>query len=248
MHTGYAWHGKEREEFYRLHSLWCIHLYEYEATLLIEDQAYPLHPGSITLLPPQTSMQYCFKGYHPHTFVHFTLDGYDAAHAPAPLWLPARCLSDETRGYFGQVTNAWLVEKARAVALLWVLLWRVAAEAQAARSSPPEYPALSKALDFMERNLSSPLQVGEVAEHCELSLQRLNHHARQHYGCSLGVFLRRRKMERARHLLEQSDLAVKVVAAEVGMPDLHQFNKFFKHYAGMAPSAYRAKKKGAAEK
>jgi len=46
-------------------------------------------------------------------------------------------------------------------------------------------------------------------------------------------------MERALHLLKHTTMAVKTIAAEVGLPDLHFFNKTIRAATGLGPREYR---------
>jgi transcriptional regulator GlxA family with amidase domain len=46
-------------------------------------------------------------------------------------------------------------------------------------------------------------------------------------------------VERARHLLLNSTLPIKVIAREVGIPDPHLFNKIIRRELGKAPREVR---------
>jgi transcriptional regulator GlxA family with amidase domain len=50
----------------------------------------------------------------------------------------------------------------------------------------------------------------------------------------------RRRMERARHLLQFSNMPVKEIAVQVGMPDLQHFNKAVRRHLGGAPTKVRS--------
>jgi AraC-like DNA-binding protein len=52
-------------------------------------------------------------------------------------------------------------------------------------------------------------------------------------------YVRRRRVERARHLLLHSGLSIKQVACEVGLPDLQLFNKTIRRAYGVAPRSLR---------
>jgi transcriptional regulator GlxA family with amidase domain len=51
--------------------------------------------------------------------------------------------------------------------------------------------------------------------------------------------LLRRRATRAQHLLLTTNLPVKVIAAEVGVPDLQEFNKLIRRHCGHSPRAVR---------
>ena len=52
-------------------------------------------------------------------------------------------------------------------------------------------------------------------------------------------YIRQRRVERALHLLAHTTLTVKTIAGEVGLPDLHFFNKTIRAAAGLSPREYR---------
>jgi transcriptional regulator GlxA family with amidase domain len=62
---------------------------------------------------------------------------------------------------------------------------------------------------------------------------------RQDTGHTVVGYVRRRRMERARHLLIASTLAIPAVAATVGIPDLQAFNKTCRKELGASPRAVR---------
>jgi transcriptional regulator GlxA family with amidase domain len=54
-------------------------------------------------------------------------------------------------------------------------------------------------------------------------------------------YIQERRMQMAQYLLKHSTLPIKSIAAEVGMPDLHQFNKTFRRILKEAPTGMRRK-------
>jgi len=57
--------------------------------------------------------------------------------------------------------------------------------------------------------------------------------------------VRKCRLERAVHLLLYSDMPVKQVACDVGIPDLQLFNKTIRRTFGLAPRVLRARGPGA---
>ena len=52
--------------------------------------------------------------------------------------------------------------------------------------------------------------------------------------------LRARRMARAAHLLRESTMSIRAIAASVGIPDLQAFNKSCRASAGLSPRQIRA--------
>jgi AraC-like DNA-binding protein len=99
--------------------------------------------------------------------------------------------------------------------------------------------ALLRARALIEERLSSPLSVPELAAEVGLSQNYLARLFRRDSGMTLQGYLNSRRMEEARHLLENTDLPVKSVAARVGYSDAQYFNKQFRRSSGLSPTAYR---------
>ena len=72
-----------------------------------------------------------------------------------------------------------------------------------------------------------------------LSLGRLNYLFNQAYGWSAHAHWEKRRVNRARLALEQPDVRVKEVAAQLGFLQLSHFSAWFKRNTGASPRAYR---------
>jgi len=121
--------------------------------------------------------------------------------------------------------------------------------------------ALGKALQAVGRSVALPGEVdARIAKACQvidsvpvgdpfpertltrttgLSLGRLNKLFNQTYGWSVHAHWEKRRLNRARLALEQPDVRVKEVAAQLGFLQLSHFSAWFKRSAGASPRAYR---------
>lgn len=61
-----------------------------------------------------------------------------------------------------------------------------------------------------------------------------------HTGQTVIGYVRARRAQRARHLLRRSTLPIKTIAAQVGVPNLGQFNHLMRAQCGQSPRAIRA--------
>jgi len=59
------------------------------------------------------------------------------------------------------------------------------------------------------------------------------------YGVTISAYIRQRRAERARHLLLHSTLPIKAIAAQVGIADLHLFNKTIRRVLHDSPRRVR---------
>ena len=62
---------------------------------------------------------------------------------------------------------------------------------------------------------------------------------RLHTGATFHQYVLWARLHVASHLLRRSDLAVKVIGAQVGYPDVHHFTRVFSRHVGCPPAAYR---------
>ena len=60
-------------------------------------------------------------------------------------------------------------------------------------------------------------------------------------GMSLRQYLVTVRLERAKELLADNRLSITAVAHDVGFGDLPRFDKLFRRYTGLTPSAFRTR-------
>jgi transcriptional regulator GlxA family with amidase domain len=96
-------------------------------------------------------------------------------------------------------------------------------------------------IDDMLRNINRPLVVSDMARRVNLSRSRLTHLFRSEVGCSPGRYLREARLDRARHLVEESSLSIKEIMARVGFNDPSHFTRDFSRRHGASPRRIRAR-------
>jgi len=235
---------------YRM-KVWSLHLYRYAAEQIVDGVTVPIRPGYAGITPPDKKLQYRFTGPSMHGSAHFMAPvPKGAARQSLPVM---QDLGDEFEGAYAELEEAvgcFANEPARARAILWHLLWRLARphedepEAHAADDGAPAsdmHPAIRAALAHIELHLSGQLAPADVVAHASVSHNHLNRLFDSTLGESIGAYITRRRVERARHLLVNSTIPIKAVAIEVGIPDPHLFNKTVRKVLGESPSAVRAR-------
>jgi transcriptional regulator GlxA family with amidase domain len=100
-------------------------------------------------------------------------------------------------------------------------------------------PIVRMAIDFMKANLHRRISLAELADAAHLSPSHLSHLFKTQTGFSPGEYLRRLRMEKARHLLATSQLRIKEIMAMAGYNSKSHFGRHFKRSFGVAPSEYR---------
>lgn len=85
----------------------------------------------------------------------------------------------------------------------------------------------------------SDLKVPEIAKHLHIDRTHLFRLFKESVGMAPQQYLASVRMEKARRLLQDTDMSVQAVAASVGYEDALHFSKTFKKVQGITPSGYR---------
>lgn len=247
---GRATHGVRRlVDDFRLPDLWSLHLYGYTAELEVDDRPYAITPGSVSLVPPGSRIRYRYEGPSTHLYAHLRVPGPARAGSDATDRWPLRVIM-----YPGSELTAItdLMESAiysaatrpeRTRADIWSTLLRLAAQDlardRATRRRGPREEHLTRALAYIERNLSESLSVPDIAAAVGVSHNHLPRLLSAAEGLTVVGYVRRRRIEHARQLLVHTTMSVAAVAAAVGIPDLQAFNKTCRAVTGQSPRALR---------
>lgn len=89
------------------------------------------------------------------------------------------------------------------------------------------------------RHLGRPLPLRELAETEAMSVRTFTRRFREEVGVSPQQWLTAQRVERARHLLESSDLPVDRIAADAGFGSASTLRMHLQAALGVSPSAYR---------
>ncbi|MFI1963264.1 helix-turn-helix domain-containing protein [Streptomyces pathocidini] len=238
VNSGASVHGTAalRERFL-LPDLWQLHLYGYEAELTVDGVVHALRPGCVSLIPPGAKVQYVYRGPSEHLYAHLRLGGRGPARS-VPVVQDAGADTPVLSGLMLQAIAAAPHTPARSSAEVWAVLWRVAQLAERVAAGQRQN-AVATAIAYIESHLASALTVPEVARAAGVSHNHLTRLFRAETGSTVVAHIRRRRMERARHLLRESTMSIPAVAASVGIGDLQAFNKTCRRELGASPRAVR---------
>ncbi|GHC60624.1 GlxA family transcriptional regulator [Streptomyces flavofungini] len=87
--------------------------------------------------------------------------------------------------------------------------------------------------------LHEPIQLRDMAEQEAMSVRTFTRRFREEVGVSPGQWLTRQRVERARHLLESSELSVDQVARDAGFGTAQSMRQHLQAALGVTPTAYR---------
>jgi AraC-like DNA-binding protein len=99
---------------------------------------------------------------------------------------------------------------------------------------------LTGVCEYIERHLADPLTVPRLARLARLSPFYFIRAFRLETGRTPHQYVRIRRIDRAKHLLETTPLSVTEVCEAVGFQSLGSFSSLFRRVTGETPLAYRA--------
>jgi AraC family transcriptional regulator len=241
-----AVHGRVPVERYFSRGVWCLVAYHYHAELIINGRSQFIKPGRVHLIPPDSQLEFHFRGPSRHTYANFFLPK-QKPNLAIPMTTDLGVDFSEFSLRLSEMTR-WSLpgRQLRADARLADLLWQIVDFHRALPASgSSRHPAAEAAIEFIEEHLAEPLTVLAIARRTGIShnhLIRLFHAA---LGKTVVAYVRSRRALRARHLLEQTTLPMKSIARSVGVADAHSLNKLVRRELGVAPSQVRRRSSGA---
>ncbi|MCT7661851.1 GlxA family transcriptional regulator [Mycobacterium deserti] len=131
---------------------------------------------------------------------------------------------------------------ARTARRLVVPAWRNGGQSQYVEHLDPVDTSntLQSTIEWMEANLSSPLNLKAIAEQASMSVRSLNRQFRIHVGTTPHQLLLQMRVDRARRLLESTRLPLDRVAEESGFGSQPSLRYHFSRAVGAAPQNYRS--------
>ena len=94
-------------------------------------------------------------------------------------------------------------------------------------------------INYVDQHLMENLSIPQIAEHLLISSSYLSTLFSKETGMSLSNYIRERKLEAARALLQHSDYTCSEIAEYFGFSSSAHFSKAFREYTGYTPTAYR---------
>jgi AraC-like DNA-binding protein/ligand-binding sensor protein len=107
--------------------------------------------------------------------------------------------------------------------------------------------ALRKAERFIWENYTRKISLQEIAAASGLSAPYFSTIFKEEMGENLSSYLNRLRVEKASHMLTETDLTLSEIAVACGFEDQSWFSKIFKNYIGISPGRYRGQGGNAAD-
>lgn len=97
-----------------------------------------------------------------------------------------------------------------------------------------------RARDVIDRQYTRPLTIADLARCARMSTFHFIRAFKADTGRTPHQYLRARRIDRAKHLLETTPLPVTDICEQVGFESLGSFSALFRRVTGESPGAYRA--------
>jgi len=241
---GSGYYGSLTPQRYRIHGLWLLNFYHTPSDLVLDGHVFSIDYGSVSVVAPDVDMEYRYlaPGFHDR-WAHFALPTDSSATERIPVVQQLGADFPRLNAEFEEAASSFQKRPARAEAKVWDILWQIV-ERSTAMQTPETHPALQTAMDYIEANLDGAIHPLAIAKQTGISYPHLARLFQQSYNTTIGRHVRRRRVERAEYLLKFTNIHIKDIAAQVGIPDLHTFNKTVRKELIKSPSEIRRTARG----
>ncbi len=109
-------------------------------------------------------------------------------------------------------------------------------------SSDREYSGyVQQAITYIREHPADELTLDDIAQHTHMNSSYLSRIFKKECGCSVTEYITTIRMEKAKELLETTNLLTYEIAEQIGVNEPSYFSMLFKKYAGLTPTEYRSR-------
>lgn len=99
--------------------------------------------------------------------------------------------------------------------------------------------AVAKVKKYLDTHFDQDITLDKMAEQVNISPYYFSKLFKQETGSGFNNYLTRMRIEKAKNLLENTEMPIKEVCAEIGYQDPNYFSRLFKRWTGLAPTELR---------
>lgn len=215
---------------------WRFVVYEYDGWIEYKGRRHNHQQGTVVILPPGAHFKQDQYDESLQTFyANFLLEPSDSDVMALPLISELGDQMPVFREQWYRCVRRLNVSSTPAKAVLFHYLWRFAEPLSKYRKNP----TVEEAEAIFRERMSEELSLEDVARACDISRNQLIRNFRQEHGSTPMNYLRNMRAEEAHRLLTTTDLPIKAIAQQVGIPSLQYFNRFINDYYGKGPRDVR---------
>ena len=94
--------------------------------------------------------------------------------------------------------------------------------------------------EYIQAHFTEEIDVPDIAAAFRIGKTKIYEIAKQSYGCGIAEHIRSLRIQKAKQLLQDTNLSLAEIASQCGFKDYNYFIVVFKRSAGMPPKAYQA--------
>ncbi len=98
---------------------------------------------------------------------------------------------------------------------------------------------ISRAISYINENLQNDLTIQTVSLNTNISKSTLYRNFQSHFGCTVGEYINKKRIEKAAELLLEGKLSIEEIAGKVGFASGSYFSKIFKKEKGVSPLKFK---------
>lgn len=225
----------------------CFYLVEAgEGFLIHNGERIEMKPGNAYLIPPNTPFSYGCPSRLVKLYIHFNMVGSDGLDVLRHLGKIHTCplLEGELSGLLSLYPKSSLSDAYAFRHLLYGVIARMLATYPADQLRNKSYsPLVSRAMKYIQENLSVGLSLAEVASSLFVAEVTLRKHFKKEMGLTPRAYIEDLVLLEAELLLKNTGLTVAEIAARLGFCDQFYFTRRFTLRYRISPREYRLRAK-----
>ena len=111
------------------------------------------------------------------------------------------------------------------------------------RTNPKLSEAVQKCCDYIEMNLTEKIHAADLASLSGYSEYYITRKFKEETGFFINDYIKFVKMERAKLLLQNTDLSIQEIAVQLGFATRSYFSQAFREVTGLTPTVFRDESK-----
>lgn len=242
----HSW-GPAIKEHYKIH-----YIHKGRGIFKIGDNTYSLKEGQGFLLSPNIVSYYKADEKEPWSYSWVAFNGLNAeaylrrANLTSDNPIFQYDKDDKVSSCFEGMLKAIRIEKSNDLRLqsLLYLFFAIIIDEAVLSPSHDEFAVnknmyINKAIDFIQINYSQKLKISEIAEYINLDRKYFSTLFKSIVGVTLQDYLIHFRINKAKQLMNDSDLSIGDISRSVGYDNPLIFSKIFKKISGVSPSQFR---------
>lgn len=228
-----------------------LHMHDYDCEMIIDGKKFNISKGDITISPAGIKTSYNLTEGGWHYCTHFHPEAMKLKKNMAftiPLYIPTDndYAANERRfldiiELFTAAPGSELASFGASNALLQFLIClSLKTTSSLAVTATKNIESKLKTIEnYICTNLDSTINIRKLASRNKISQNYLAQMFRKKNSMTLQHYILMRRMDKAKFLLSCSNMPVKEIASQVGIPDPQHFNKTFRKAEGLSPTEFR---------